>query len=320
MNSPILQVRQLVRHFGPVRAVDDISFELFPGQSVGLIGANGAGKTTAMRMLTTLDVPDSGEIIIDGIDALKSPEKVRTLIGWMPDAISLPPMTTVRDYIDFFARAYGLVGDHRVSEVSRVLEFCHISDLQNRKVTKLSKGQEQRLSLARTLIGNPRLLILDEPAAGLDPKARVEFKQLVQTLLKEGKTLLISSHILSELSEMCDTMIFMNDGKIIRQGNREELARGEQEGTCIRLAVVGDNAGLTLHLQESDRWKVQQVTPQSVTALFLSDDPQKLADELRELCAAFPICEFAHCTRALEDTFIDILNHAANDRTAPSAS
>ena len=183
MSDPILKVKGLVRHFGQVKAVDGISFELERGQVVGFIGANGAGKTTTMRLLTTLDLPDSGEVEYDGIDAIEYPEKVKSRIGWMPDGFDPVDGTTVQDYVDFFARAYGLTGQQRVEEVARVLEFCGITELKNRYINKLSKGQTQRLSLARMLIGNPDFLVMDEPAAGLDPQARLEFKQLVRSLV-----------------------------------------------------------------------------------------------------------------------------------------
>lgn len=308
MSEPFLKVTNLVRHFGAVKAVDGISFELKPGQSVGLIGANGAGKTTTMRLLTTLDLPDSGEIIFAGIDATAWPEKVRSRIGWMPDGFDPIDHTTVHDYIDYFARAYGLSGSKRVEEVNRVLGFCGISDLSERFINKLSKGQTQRLSLARTLIGDPDFLVMDEPAAGLDPQARIEFRQLVQELRRKGKTLLISSHILSELAEMCDTMIFMDGGHIIRQGTQQELGEHRQQGVLYSIRTVGDSAELLAWLAESPLWTgaiAQADGTVQVTCTAQGDEAQALA--LRALSAEHLVLEASRRRRNLEETFVNIL-------------
>ena len=308
MSDPILKVTDLVRHFGAVKAVDGISFELQAGQSVGLIGANGAGKTTTMRLLVTLDLPDSGAISYAGIDAMAYPEKVRSRIGWMPDSFDPIPHTTVQDYIDFFARAYGLTGSKRVEEVARILEFCGISELSGRYINKLSKGQTQRLSLARTLIGNPDFLVMDEPAAGLDPQARLEFKQLVRALQKQGKTLLISSHILSELAEMCDTMIFMDKGRIIRQGSQEELLEKTEKGTAYIIRPVGDATPLLAWLAESDAWHGATLQEDgSVQVICKAEEDAALAQELQKLCAAHQVTEFARSRKNLEETFVNIL-------------
>ncbi len=308
MSDPILKVTDLVRHFGAVKAVDGISFELQAGQSVGLIGANGAGKTTTMRLLVTLDLPDSGAISYAGIDAMAYPEKVRSRIGWMPDSFDPIPHTTVKDYIDFFARAYGLTGRKREEEVDRILEFCGISELSGRYINKLSKGQTQRLSLARTLIGNPDFLVMDEPAAGLDPQARLEFKQLVRALQKQGKTLLISSHILSELAEMCDTMIFMDKGRIIRKGSQEELLEKTEKGTAYNIRPVGDATPLLAWLAESDAWHGATLQEDGfVLATCKAEEEAALAQELQKLCAAQPVTEFARSRKNLEETFVNIL-------------
>ena len=307
-SEPILKVSNLVRHFGPVKAVDGISFELQAGQSVGLIGANGAGKTTTMRLLTTLDLPDSGDIIFAGTDATAYPEKVRARIGWMPDGFDPIDHTTVHDYIDFFARAYGLTGSKRVEEVQRVLTFCGIEALSARYINKLSKGQTQRLSLARMLIGNPDFLVMDEPAAGLDPQARIEFKQLVRELQGQGKTLLISSHILSELAEMCDTMIFMDKGLIIRRGSQEELTETPEQGVLYSIRVVGDTTPLLAWLAESPEWQgavVQADGTVQATCKAEGEEAQALA--LRALCAEHLVLESARRRRNLEETFVNIL-------------
>lgn len=306
-DSPaILTVCDLVRHFGAVKAVDGVSFSLAPGQSVGLIGANGAGKTTIMRMLTTLDTPDSGSITYKGTDVVAEPVKVRRELGWMPDAFVPPAHTTVQEFMDFYARAYGLAGGTRVSEVRRVLEFCGVADLAKRYVNALSKGQTQKILLARMLVGNPQLLIMDEPAAGLDPQARLELKQLVADLRRQGKTLLISSHILTELAEMCDSMIFMDHGKVISQGSQDELARSE--GSVRVQMRAADAAALAAELRESAAWQdVAELPGGMLDARFTAEGDEALALELRRLSASHLITDFHRRTQKLEETFVSVL-------------
>lgn len=308
MSEYILEIDNLVRHFGLVRAVDGVSFKLRRGQSVGLIGANGAGKTTALRMITGLDMPDNGSIIYDGTDMICNPDPVRGKIGWMPDSFAPDKSLTVRDFVDFFARAYGLTGDERVQEVSRVLDFCGVADLQDRMLAKLSKGQTQRVSLARMLIGNPDFLLMDEPAAGLDPKARAEFKQLVRSLQAQGKTLLISSHILSELAEMCDTMIFMDAGKILRVGSRDELTQ-ERSRSVYRFVCREGGEALAVALTESPDW-TNVLPPQdgAVLAEAVAEDDAEIAQALRRLSQQVLLVEMTPVRRNLEETFIDLLN------------
>ncbi|UQT43242.1 ABC transporter ATP-binding protein [Akkermansia muciniphila] len=202
MSTPLLlEVSGLSKSFGPLKAVNNASFVIRQGQVVGLIGSNGAGKTTLMRMLATLEMPDSGHIRLNGADVVDHPELARSRIGWMPDYFHPYKNTSVREYLDFFARACGMGRERLLDAVDEVMDFTELASLQNQMIDKLSKGQTQRLCLARTLISDAQFLILDEPAAGLDPKARLEFKNLVHLLKARGKTLLISSHILSELGK-----------------------------------------------------------------------------------------------------------------------
>lgn len=317
MGETILKVKGLVRHFGAVKAVDGIDFELKAGQVVGFIGANGAGKTTTMRLLTTLDLPDSGEIIFDGVDLMQYPEAVKPRIGWMPDGFDPVAGTTVEDYIDFFARAYGLTGKARVDEVARVLEFCGITELKDRYINKMSKGQTQRMSLARMLIGNPDFLVMDEPAAGLDPQARLEFKQLVRSLREQGKTMLISSHILSELGEMCDTLIFMDQGRIIRTGSRESLAdpvaaeAGAAQTVAYSIRTVKEAAGDAVEwLRGQEEWEHVLLMPDgSIAARCKAVEEQALVQCLRKLCEAQPVLEMSRPRLNLEETFVNILQN-----------
>ena len=294
----------------------DVSFELERGQSVGVIGANGAGKTTMMRILVGLDLQDAGSICYDGVAMEKEPQKLRGRIGWMPDAFNPPANMTVWEYVDFFARAFGLRGERRDAEVARVLEFCGLKELQERRVDKLSKGEQQRANMARMLIGDPELVVMDEPAAGLDPRARVEFKHCVRELQRQGKTLLISSHIVSELAEMCDAVMLMDKGQILRHTPCEALQAEPVvehcQGLWYEFAVVGDaGAGeaLVQGLQAAAAWEqAAVVSPGRVQALYVGAGDEALALELRALAAQHCLTEAVRRRVSLEQTVIDLMN------------
>lgn len=325
MNSettqPLLTVSGLHRSFGQVHAVDNVSFSLCAGQVVGLIGANGAGKTTLMRMLATLDLPDEGDIVINGVHAVAYPQRVRPLIGWMPDDFKPYANTSVREYLDFFARAYALPSADIIPRVEEVIEFTELGELRDRLMDKLSKGQTQRLCLARTLISDPSLLILDEPAAGLDPKARLEFKNLVRILKKRGKTLLISSHILSELGEMCDSLIFMDAGRIVHEGDKDVLLRARQEeGWTYDIRIAGDVQPLELWITMQPGWTLVETNSEGVVARFAPGEREALAVELGKLASQFRVYEFRRLERRLEDAFVDILRDQQNQRASEGTS
>ena len=211
---PALEVRSLTRRFGNLTAVDSIDFAMQSGEICGFIGPNGAGKTTTMRICATLDLPDEGEVLVSGLSVLEEARKVRRQLGFMPDAYGAYSNTTVADYLDFFARAYGLRVRERRETIARLVEFTSLAGLVDKKTSALSRGMKQRLCLAKTLLNDPELLILDEPAAGLDPRARIELRELIKALAGMGKAVLISSHILSELGEMCDSVVVIEEGRI----------------------------------------------------------------------------------------------------------
>lgn len=325
LNTPLLlEVSGLTKTFGQLKAVNNASFRIRHGQVVGLIGANGAGKTTTMRMLATLDMPDSGKILINGINAADHPEQVRPFISWMPDYFLPYKNTSVREYLDFFARAYGITRERLLDAVDEVVDFTELGELQDRMINKLSKGQTQRLCLARTLISNAQLLILDEPAAGLDPKARIEFKNLVHLLKSRGKTLLISSHILSELGEMCDSLIFMDAGTIVHNGDTDALLHRQTEsGYPFEIRIAGDSsAPLEEWLALHPGWNVRAVRKHGVVATFSSCEPEAVAAELRQLCRDLPVIDFHRSERRLEEAFVDILKGRAQEpaeETAPTS-
>ncbi len=224
-----IKVNNLKKYFNSTKAIDDISFEFSSGQIVGFIGPNGAGKTTAMRIMATIDNPTDGEIYFDGISAIQYPEKVRKIVGFMPDFLPSYRDMSVDDYIDFFARAFSLKSDMRRKVVDSIESFTNLIDIRDKSLESLSKGMKQRVSLARTLIHDPEVLILDEPAAGLDPRARIELRELLKALSSRGKAILVSSHILTELSEICDKAVIIDNGKLLFAGNIREIDGDKKE-------------------------------------------------------------------------------------------
>ena len=240
--KPALQVSGITRSFGSLKAVDDVSFEVRPGQICGFIGPNGAGKTTTMRICSTLDIPDAGDVFVEGISVLEDPRGVRRRLGFMPDDFGSEANTPVSDYLDFFARARGLKGKARRKAISDVVDFTGLAPLYDKDTTALSKGMRQRAGLAVTLLHDPAVLILDEPAAGLDPRARVELRELLTIVAEMGKAILISSHILTELSEICDVVAVIEAGQIRATGKVSEIKRNLQPdlGFRVRCLVGAD--------------------------------------------------------------------------------
>lgn len=312
-------VQNLYRYFGQLKAVDGISFEVPHGSVCGFVGANGAGKTTTMRILATLDYPTMGSAEVCGINVVHHPDKVRSLIGWMPDHFGNYDNMTVLEYLDFYARALGFKNDERRGRIEEVMEFTDLGPLADRLSNKLSKGQTQRLGLGRALLHDPQILIMDEPAAGLDPKARVELKHLIRILAEEGKTIFISSHILSELGEMCDSLLFVNGGRIVHHGDADSLKMGSDATGGVfydvqvaqRPEIVNDWAILNPEVEFIESRK------RGGRVRIDSAEPEKAAEVLRRMVKdGLPITEFHREERNLEDAFIDILSRIDEGKTA----
>ncbi len=305
-----LKIENLYRYFGELKAVNGVNFEIPHGSVCGFVGANGAGKTTTMRILATLDYPTLGTAEVCGINVVHHPTEVRRLIGWMPDHFGNYEHMTVLEYLDFYARALGYKGQDRRQRIEEVMGFTDLVPLAERMSNKLSKGMTQRLGLGRALLHDPQVLIMDEPAAGLDPKARVELKHLIRVLAKEGKTIFISSHILSELGEMCDSLLFINNGRIVHHGGSDDLRRGADTlGGVLYDVQVDGKPDLV-----SD-WCVLQPNVEFLEARKLggriridTEDATKAADVLARMVKdGLRITEFHREQRNLEDAFIDII-------------
>jgi ABC-2 type transport system ATP-binding protein len=234
----VIECEELVHSFGSKPVLRGVSFRVPRGSIYGFIGPNGAGKTTTLRILATLVEPTSGMARIAGHDVTAHPERVRRALGYMPDGPGITERVTVGEYLDFFASTHRIHGGDRVRRVSRVLELTEIGALRAIHVTTLSKGQKQRVLLARTLLHDPEVLVLDEPASDLDPRARIELRTLLGTLGRLGKTVLLSSHILTELAELCDAIGVLEGGRIVISGPIEEVRAKVRPGRRLRLVVL----------------------------------------------------------------------------------
>ena len=301
-----INIVQISKYFGKTLAVDDISFTFSSGEIVGFVGPNGAGKTTTMRILATLDEPTSGDATIDGISIVEAPENARRLIGYVPDALPTHRDISVHDYLDFFARAYGLAGTQRKQVVESIEGFTNLTGIREKTLYALSKGMKQRVSLARALVHDPPVLVMDEPAAGLDPRARVELRELLRVLSGQGKAILISSHILTELSEICDGAVIIEQGKIVASGNLQEIDSPGAEQCTVVIRSLN---------RQDDLYKAMLLIPSVTTVNRLGDEIEAKISGSQDTCSellenlvqsGYRIVEFKQRGSDLESVFMNV--------------
>lgn len=243
----MIEIKCLTKHYGDLAALVDLDLAIEAGDIFGFIGPNGAGKTTTMRILATLLEPTRGQAFIDGMDVARKGKKVRRIVGYMPDFMGVYDDLKVFEYLEFFAAAFGIERKKRKSIVEGVLELTDLQTKQSFTVDSLSRGMQQRLGLARVLIHDPKVLILDEPASGLDPRARIEIRELLRELKRMGKTIMISSHILSELEEICDHVGIIENGQLVFSGTMEEIRQRMGVQSKVRVSV-GNNQSKAVEL------------------------------------------------------------------------
>jgi len=236
----MIEIRGLTKRFGRNTAVDSLTFTVEQGDAFGFVGPNGAGKTTTIRMLSTLLEPDAGTALVNGYDIIRQPEAVRACIGYMPDFFGVYTDMKVWEYLDFFAAAYRVPRAKRTGLISDVLELTDLTHKREEYVETLSRGMQQRLCLAKTLVHDPDILLLDEPASGLDPRARIEIRELLQELCRMKKTILISSHILPELAELCSKVAIIEAGKLVMAGAVSEISTQLVGGVKLGVRVASD--------------------------------------------------------------------------------
>jgi ABC-2 type transport system ATP-binding protein len=301
-----VSVVELKKHYGRTRAVDDISFHFASGQIFGFVGPNGAGKTTTMRILATLDEPTGGDAYIDGVSVTQYPEKARKLVGFVPDNLPTHRDMTIHDYLDFFARAYGLKNPRRNRVVEDIEEFTNLTGIRHKNLIALSKGMKQRVSVARALLHDPPVLILDEPANGLDPRARIELRELLRALTSQGKAILISSHILTELGELCDGVVIIEHGRLIRAGAIDSIAVADVPHRTVQIRLLSRVPEACKRLLETPHIQKAEMAGDALEVEIVGDDAAcagVLADLVK---AGFPVLEFRQRKADLEEIFMNV--------------
>lgn len=244
LSEPVIDIQNISHSFKGHRALQGVNFQVLPKSLHGFVGPNGAGKTTTLKIICTLLRPQAGKVEVFGNDVNSSVKEIRKRIGFMPDHFSTYRQMTVYEYLDFFGAAYGLSLEQRDQVINDVLTLTDMDGRKDSLISGLSRGMQQRVSLARVLVNDPDLLLLDEPASGLDPRARIELMEILQELKRMGKTIFISSHILSELAELCDSVTIIDRGKVKYSGTMDGLLTHEQEHPCYKLTLDAEVEGL----------------------------------------------------------------------------
>ena len=261
----MIQTTNLTRKYGELVALDNLNLQIDAGECYGFIGPNGAGKTTTIKILSTLLKPTWGEARIDGkVVGYQNPE-IRPIIGYVPDFMGSYDDMIVREYLDFFATCYGLQGKERILAVGDVLELTELQYKSNAQVSGLSRGMSQRLSIARVLLHDPKVLLLDEPASGLDPRARIEIRELLKELHRMGKTILISSHILHELAELCTSVGIVEQGKLLFSGKVDDILKQAEVGQVIHIELTERSEDAATLLRTVDGIKSVDVVSENGT-------------------------------------------------------
>ena len=308
--TAVVEVRGLTKRYGETLAVDEVDLEIGAGEIFGLVGPNGAGKSTLIRMLATLLEPTAGNAQICGLDIRSQPNQVRRVIGYMPDTFGVYDDMRVWEYLDFFAQLYVTPAARRRMLVTDLLQLVDLSAKRDAYVQSLSRGMQQRLCLAHALVHDPRVLLLDEPASGLDPRARAELRELLRELRSLGKTIVISSHILPELEELCTAVAIIDRGRVLASGSVDAIHARFRRGTVVRARVIGS----PVDVAAAERFFADQ--PEVAFATTLADGRIEMAlpgiDEstpallLRALSQGHQVVSFAPVASDLEELFLQI--------------
>ncbi len=309
----MLRVNNLVKKYGKLTAVNDLSLEIGEGHIFGFVGANGAGKTSTMKIIAGLMPQNSGEVTVDGIDITVQPRRVKRKIGYMPDFFGVYDNLKVSEYMDFYSGLYGIPHNERMAAASQLLELVNLGDKSEFYVDALSRGMKQRLCLARSLIHNPRLLVLDEPASGLDPRARVEMKGILKELKNMGKTVLISSHILPELAELCTMIGIIDQGRMVVSGTVDEIMRRIKSPGRIRIRVTERVEDAVKILQEQPSLGGIEVIGNSIEVDFKGEE-KLLPDILKRLVSQdIQVASFTGEGGTLESVFMHLTEGGNNN-------
>ncbi len=316
--ATIIETQGLTKKYGSLIALNELNLRIEEGAVFGFIGPNGAGKTTTMRILTTLLRPTSGKAWIAGHSVTDDPRSVRRAIGYMPDFFGVYEDMKVWEYLDFFAACYEVPATTRRGMVDDLLALVDLQHKKEEYVESLSRGMKQRLCLARTLTHDPQILILDEPASGLDPRARIEIRELLRELKNMGKTIFFSSHILSEVADVCTTIGIIEAGQLVAYGDMQEMKRQLRAHRLIQIRTLGDVLPLQeFLLTQPDVHSINggveaQLPPGTVRIDFGGDDAALSALLARIVAQGLPILSFSEETGDLEDVFLQVTKGIVN--------
>jgi ABC-2 type transport system ATP-binding protein len=308
--TEIVRTEGLVKRYDNTLAVAGIDLSVEQGEIFGLVGPNGAGKTTTLRILATLLLPSAGTAEIAGMSVTRNPDDVRRVLGFMPDSFGVYDDMKVWEYLDFFARCYGMGAADRRRMIGDLLELVDLGSKRDDYVQTLSRGMQQRLCLAHALVHDPQVLLLDEPASGLDPRARVELRELLRELRTLGKTILISSHILPELEELCTSVAIVDRGQVLAQGKVSDIERRLRFGAVLRVRMLLEGEALEAARdrfgQDPDVASAVLLEDGTIELGFRGDDAASARLLAESVAAGMPIVSFARAASDLEELFLQV--------------
>jgi len=327
-DEPVIQIHQLTKRYGDFTALDSLSMEIHRGQILGFIGPNGAGKTTTIRILVGLSKPTSGWAKIAGADCLNESRKIKRLVGYMPDDFGRYNNMRVNEYLDFFGAAYGIARRDRIHRIGEVMEIAGATYMKDLFVDALSRGMQQRVAIARTLMHDPQVLIMDEPANGLDPQARIDMRTMLLRLSEMGKTLIVTSHILPELARVCDIVAMITKGKLRAFGTLDEIMRNVQQRRTFELLLL-DQVPVGRVADRVEQWLQNQAAHE---ALGTSDVSRSDAESMVRFSTSLSdaelaplltllieqgesIAQFREVTADLEDAFLSVAKEDGQQET-----
>jgi ABC-2 type transport system ATP-binding protein len=312
--SDIVVTRSLVKRYPGTLAVAGMDLNVGEGEIFGLVGPNGAGKTTTLRILATLLTATSGHAEIAGIDVRRNPDDARRVLGFMPDVFGVYDDMKVWEYLDFFARCYGIPAARRRRMIGDLLDLVDLGDKRDAYVQGLSRGMQQRLCLAHTLVHDPQVLLLDEPASGLDPRARVELRELLRELRSLGKTIVISSHILPELEELCTAVAIVDHGQVLAHGRVTDIERRLRFGAVLRVRILTgqDHEEARGHFAADPRVASVTILDDGQIELGFRGDDEAAAQLLAgAIAAGIRVTSFARAASDLEELFLQVTSSGA---------
>lgn len=302
----MISIQNLYKHYGKFVALDHLNLEIGKGEFFGFVGPNGAGKTTTMRIISGLLKADGGSVTVDGVDAIHNNGKIKEKIGYMPDFFGVYDNLKAIEYMEFYASIYGILGQEARKLCMELMELVNLEDKADSYVDGLSRGMKQRLCLARSLVHNPKVLILDEPASGLDPRARFEMKGILKNLNDMGKTIIISSHILPELAEMCDTIGIIEHGKMLQKGTVEEIMSEINTTNPLVIKLLDGKETAVRILKENPLVDNLSINENNLSVKFNGEAPDESELLIQMVTNGVKVTSFAREEGNLESVFMKI--------------